>query len=595
MTSRRSANADVINRGIGRHHVVAALLALVVSLGLHAAVLTKIHSLDLFPQTTRIETKRYTSISMQDIELNPPIIENMDRQPLDNPEIALRAESSDVGLSELSAPEPVRFPLPEPRANPALSDHEDFGDVLSAPVRQEVLAIQDQIYDNEISALPRRWSQKDIPRIELAPDIQLPVQLSDQTHRATVIPDSIQPALFIEDHEAGTPEWSNLMYAKGPGDFTGMPVMPVSNSQNLDSILNERPEDVSELEAIEDLLQVKVSGNGSKNSDGSIYFALSIERASNETLPVQPRDLLFIQDSSESITPWKLDECRRGLKRWLDFLNAGDRFEILSFRDDINPCFGEWRTFNAASRQEAFGFIDGLRSEGNTDVYKSIQSAMSIDPEEGRTMLVVLITDGRPTVGVTGSSEIIEGVTRSNQGRVSIFTVGGGKKVNSFFLDLMSYRNRGDAIVVKGKEEIPGAMEEWAMQLQRPVLTDLSYSFANIEESDIFPKQLTHLFLDRPLVIHGRLPADTDRFVFQIVGRAGKEWHDMVFVINRDQIANGSSLIREQWAWQKTYHMIGEYIGAESPERLETIRSFSDEHELIVPYGFSRSLPRGNR
>lgn len=592
--------AESINRGINRHHVLAAVIAFIVSLGLHASLLTRMDHLALLPTHPAIHPKKYMAIEMADVRLTPPPPrEDVKRQPLDRPDVEIPSAGPEATpWTELKAPEPVRLPLPEPPAEPVVSAVLDMTAELPTAFRQEVLAIQDQLFTEEESTLPRRWVEAEIPKVHEAPDIQLPVELPETPSGAVEFSStSAAAAMFVEDTEAGTPDWMAIMAGRqaGTGEEEGIAIGVSSRGGRGDDLLKEKPEDVSQLKGIEDLLQVRVAGYTPQEGDGSLYFSLQIERGADTQLPVQPRDVLFIQDSSESMTPWKLDECRRGLKRWLDFLNPGDRFEILGFRDTTIPCFGGWRDYNAESRAEAFAFIDGLRAVGNTDVYQSLQSALAVEPSPDRTLLIVLVTDGRPTVGVIGSSEIIEGVTRFNRGRVSIFSLGGGKKVNSFFLDLLSYRNRGDALVVKGDEEIPGAMETWARQLRQPVLTDLSYSFSGIDSSEIYPKQLTHLFLDRPLIIHGRLPVDVNKLVFQVVGRAGTEWHDMIFVINRDQIAAGSSRLQQQWAWQKIYHMIGDYIGGASPEKLEVIRTFADRHGLIVPYGFSRALPARDR
>lgn len=590
--------ADAFNRGLDRRHVLAAVIAFTVSLILHATLLTRIDQLVSLPTHSAHETKKYTKIEMADVRLKPPPPrEDIERQPLENPDVEIPTVGTVEELwPEIKAPESVRLPLPEAPAEPANSKVDDASPELPAVFRQEVLAIQNQLFTDEESALPRRWVEAEIPKVNQAPDIQLPVELPDE--QATTAEFSSSSALhFIEDPDAGTPDWSAIMGGRslGGGEGNDGPAIGPSRNGGRDNVFDERPEDVSSLQGIEDLLQVKVAGYSPPDGDGSLYFSLQIERGSEKSLPVQPRDVLFIQDSSESITPWKLDECRRGLKRWLDFMNPGDRFEILGFRDVTTPCFGGWREYNAENRRIAFTFIDGLRAVGNTDVYKSLQSALAIEPDPDRTLMIILMTDGRPTVGVIGSSEIIEGVTRFNRGKVSIFSLGGGKKVNSFFLDLLSYRNRGDALVVRGDEEIPAAMENWAHQLRQPVLTDLSYSFSAIDSSEIYPKQLTHLFLDRPLVIHGRLPVDTDKLVFQVVGRAGDVWHDMVFVVNRDQISTGSAELQRQWAWQKIYHMIGDYISNASEQKLELIRTFADDHDLIVPYGFSRALPARSR
>jgi hypothetical protein len=572
---------------------VAAVVALLVSAGLHATVFTRMEQLPILRMPDVPAQPRFTPMELADVRLQPPP-ESVELEPADlaSPEAGLPPPGlPDAEAAEaLRPPEPVHLPLPEAPPVPSAAAPAAPDGQMDPTVRQDVMAIQDRIVSDDEAALPRRWVEADIPRIDQAPDIQLPVVVSSVTEQPTGFAAAAAPA-FIEDMEAGTPDWAVVMAQRGIGDSGGAPIRPVQGRTGGTGTLDERPEEVSSLTPIENLLQVRVD-SFTDPSDEHLYVAVHIEPASDGILSTQPRDVLFIQDSSESMTPWKLDECRRGLKRWLDFLNPGDRFEIMGFRDQPYACFGSWTEYDADSRERALAFIDGMRAVGDTDVYRSLEAALAMPLDPGRTPLLILVTDGRPTVGVIGSTEIIEGITRFNRGRVSMFSVGGGKKVNSFFLDLISYRNRGEAVVARGEEEIPAAMERWAGQLRRPVLTDLSYVFSRVDTTDIYPKQLTHLFLDRPLTIHGRFPAATDRIAFQVVGRSGGSWHDMVFDITRDQMHAGTSAIRDQWAWQKVYHMIGDYLGDATEERMEAIRGFADQYRLLVPYGFSRAMPR---
>lgn len=575
-----------------RTHLVAAAIAFVISAGLHTAVLSRISSIPILVRPASIEPKRFTPIEMADVRLTPPeAIQSLETTVLEKPPSDVPVESMAPDAQDaITAPEPVHLPLPAPDATPVVSAPPEVTADVPPAVRQEVLAIQDRMVPDQAEALPRRWIEKEIPRIDRAPDIQLPV---DPTVAAAGS-GSFNPALaasFVEDMDAGTPDWSAVMQSRITITNSGNAIQPRLPSGGLTGMLDEHPESISTLKSIENLLQINVVGYEHAD-DPYLYVALQIEPATQGILQPQPRDVLFIQDSSESMTPVKLDECRRGLKRWLDFLNPGDRFEIMGFRDSTYTCFGDWTEYNAETRQQAMTFIDGMRAVGDTDVYRSLESALSRPFDPSRTSMLILVTDGRPTVGVIGSSEIIEGITRFNRGNVSVFSVGGGKKVNSFFLDLMSYRNRGEAVVARGEEEIPSAMETWARQLQRPVLTDLSYTFSGVDASEIYPKQLTHLFQDRPLVIHGRFPRDARQIAFQVVGRAGDNWHDMVFLIDRDQITAGTVDLRSKWAWQKVYHMIGDYLSDSTAERLETIRSFAEAYNLVVPYGFSRAMPR---
>ncbi len=580
-----------LNLNIARHPGMAAILALAASLLIHAVLLVSIDELPVRNAKGERSMPRYVPVEVANVSRTlPPREETLSRAELDNPGVLMPVDAEVTAHDAAAITAPAMPVLPIPELAPLKLESTPW---LPTSTRLEAMHIPEPRHDEADSALPRRWIEADIPRMDQAPDIQLPVELDD----SLVTKGSFDAAAIASWHDTegvGTPDWQAVIAGRQVlGDaITGTTMAPVrpSRPDDVAAFLDERPEHVSALESIEELLQIRASGY--RSSDGHLYFAMRIEPVDDQALPVQPRDVLLVQDSSGSMTPQKMDECRRGLRRWLDFLNPGDRFDLVGFSDDIRPCFGEWRAYDAAARREAMAFIDGLRAVGNTDIFLSLQEALDRTWSPERTMVLVLMTDGRPTVGVTGSSDIIERITRRNQGRISIFAVGGGRQVNSFFLDLISFRNRGDANVVTQQEGIPVAMEDLARQLRRPVLTDLTYRFSGMDGSEIYPRQLANLFLDRPLVIYGRVPSPTGPLAFHVVGRSGQEWRDFLFVVDEETMPPGTADLKNRWAWQKIYHMIGDYLGDPSPAWLENIRNFSDAYGLLVPYGFSRAVPR---
>lgn len=208
-----------------------------------------------------------------------------------------------------------------------------------------------------------------------------------------------------------------------------------------------------------------------------------------------------------------------------------------------------------------------------------------------RPLVALLVTDGRPTTGVVDSSEIIEQFTRANDGSRSMFCLGGGRKVNRFLLDLLSYRNRGDSAIVEDRAEIPGRMDALALETARPVLSDLAYRISPLGETEIYPRRLTHLYLDRPLVVYGRCRAGAGRAVMQTIGRSGPAAHDMVFELDLDASAEGGATIRTDWVWQRIYELIARHIETGSTAVMEEITALSAKYGVNVPYGGDIPLP----
>lgn len=154
--------------------------------------------------------------------------------------------------------------------------------------------------------------------------------------------------------------------------------------------------------------------------------------------------------------------------------------------------------------------------------------------------------------------------------------------MNRFLLDLISFKNRGDSLVVRDRTDIPEALERWSDQLSRPVLTHLTYHFVGADDAEVYPKSLSYLFLDRPLVVYGRTKSDA--VAFQIVGRSGEKRHDMVFAVDLKEAAGATRELQQKWAWHRIYDLIGEHLRTQEPQLLDTIKNIADQYGLIVPY-----------
>jgi uncharacterized protein YegL len=573
---------------------VAALCALALSLVLHGVLLSRLPSMLVGHLLESPAYPDYPAIAMGEVQPEPPEpFHPAARFRPENP-----AEIAEVwgGAEVLAAMAAANLPIPE---GPELSTGPVKGEAesLAEPPhpdqpaawdpRQEVLQIERPQLDEREAALPRRYAAS-TPRTDHVPDITLPVEQPMDLTSGLMggLPPGIESLSRPMVAGPGLPEAAGG--AQLPDHFSPG-AMPTERPPLQDTAPLESERDV---EPVEQYLQVTTRVFRATDEPEFLYFELQITRRSETALPVLPKDVLLVQDCSESMTPWKLAECKRGLIRWLDQLNPGDRFDLLAFRDTTTRCFGHWQPFTSAHKATALAFIDGLRAQGNTDVLASLQEALSAVSENGRPVLMALITDGRPTTGVTESSAIIEGFTSSNQGRISVFGLGGGQRVNRFLLDLLSYRNRGDSLVVEESEKIPYAMERWGEETRRPVLSDLSYQFSGIEQESIYPATLTHLYLDRPLTLYGRAPVNHPPAAFQIVGRSGGQIRDMVFSLDLDGASRGDESLRRRWVWHRVYEWIGSYLREPNEAQRSAIQQLADRYGLVVPYGFGQAMPR---
>jgi hypothetical protein len=436
----------------------------------------------------------------------------------------------------------------------------------------EIIAITEPRAIEDVHSRPRSY----IPFVERAketPDIVIPAE-REETRKST------GTTQLPSDTSGGRLSVGLRGTATQPGT-------PGYGEGKLDTqIPKEALVPAKQHQPVEKLLKVNLRTYASDAEPGVGYFLLQIERAAADVLPVLPKDMLFVQDASASIAEERLYFCRQALTNCIKKLNPVDRFNVVSFREQTEFCFSDWVNPTPQTIEQASYYIDRLRPAGNTDIFGAMKQILEIKRIPGRPMIVLLITDGKATAGLTQSSEIIAQFSNANKGAVSVFVLGTTQLANWYLIGFLGYCNRGDSIIVtSGRWDIPKYIEGLMAEISRPVLTDLSVWFARATNVEAYPVMLSNLYLDRPLAICGKYPLSVTNLIFQIVGKAGEKDCDMVFNIDiKNAGAPGNKEIRTEWARQKIYHMIAECVKNPQQSLREEIKRLSRIYKLPVPF-----------
>jgi len=507
--------------------------------------------------------------------------------------------------------------LPAPKAVDIGNQLEGIDKAMQAPdaaalpaasfdARRELMEIDETLHREDVVTVPREFIP-DVKREIDVPDIappQLPEMSSLPVAAAPEPPPLAAPRAApppIDSIAAlPPPSFDSLLPDARIGD-------PVESPELLAAQIRAaaEPRPAQEHKAVEQLLDINVTQFSSPEDAQYLYFKVAVERgrsavsgqgglggragtdaAAAPSLPVLPKGVVLMQDCSMSITQPKLDEFKKGAVLWLESIRPGDYFNVISFSDGVEAAFADLVPMTPQNKQTARWFVDDMGLRGKTDVYASLQKLQAMSVRSPVPVVAILLTDGRPTVGLQDSTDIIEKFTREAGGKLSVFCVGGGSRANEYLLDLLSYRNRGDSILVGAASQLPKAMGNMADQLERPVLADLRYAFTGEVQPEVYPTTLTHLYLDRPLEIFGRVPrAGAGKLAFQVVGTSkSRETHDMVFQLDPRTGGQGDAYLRQQWAWHKMYHLIGTYLKTRDASQLAQIRLMASKFNLRVPY-----------
>jgi|GEM_PF-1261805 len=443
--------------------------------------------------------------------------------------------------------------------------------------RREILEIEERKAQAELAVLPR----KSIPKVErtrAAADIllsvnreALPAAGEKLTAAAAVGATAPGPADIAQTAAAGAQVGPMRPGVVAPGGKGGSSIFDEGGPA---------------LRPIENLLTAEISVFKPADEPGYGYFKIEIRRSGEEALPVLQKDIVLVQDCSASISAQRLEFCKIGLLCCLAQLQPGDRFNVISFRDAVEMCFEDWAENESSQVMRARDFAGSMVSQGATDIFASLRRLLELKRTPGRPVIAFVITDGRPTVGLTHSSNIIGEFSKLNEGSLSVFTMGTVQTANAYLLDLLGYCNRGAGWVnTRGRWNIPDLMQSIMQAVGRPVVTDLRFRFAAGSNCEVYPVLTENLYLDRPLALYGRYLTTTTNVVFQAVGQGADTRCDMVFDLSLERPASQSGPeLRTAWARQKIYHLIGQYARRANPATLEELIRTARRYGIDVPY-----------
>ena len=298
------------------------------------------------------------------------------------------------------------------------------------------------------------------------------------------------------------------------------------------------------------------------------------------------KDVLFLVDSSKSISSDQLRSFKRGLSSGLQSLNTKDRFNIIDFTTKPEPCFPRLTQNTLNSIKQGTDFIDDLNSYGKTDVYSSLKPFVTdAVTEKKRPILLFLLTDGVSTVSESKeNSEIIQKITESNKENVSVFGFSCGDDINSFLIDFLTYRNRGDSLIINGLNGAGESLGKYISARSEILVSNLNYRYMGQNKEDLFPKSLPHLYKNKTLSIFGTFNLSEKENMIQLLGTSSAGSRQLIYKLIYEDANRAGRDLAKSWAAQKIFHLIGKLTDKKDPGVVSEIRSLQQKFEVYVPY-----------
>jgi Ca-activated chloride channel family protein len=318
-----------------------------------------------------------------------------------------------------------------------------------------------------------------------------------------------------------------------------------------------------------------------ESGEDGFFLLLVAPQVDVDEREVVARDMIFVLDTSGSMADEKIEQAKEALEYILDHLNTEDRFNIVAFSTGVRIYERELEP--ASDADDAQRFIDDLRAVGGTNIDLALAEALTMADGE-RPQIVIFLTDGLPTEGVTDADTIIANVKRQASENVRIFTFGVGNDVNTFLLDTIAQDYRGASSYVRPHESIEEEVSTFYAKVSTPLLADIELDWGDLRVEETYPYPLPDLFAGTQLVVVGRY-REGGRTDVVLSGEVNGEEQEFVYENLRFSDRGGEEFIPRLWATRKIGYLLNEIrLHGEGRELIDEIVDLSVRYGIMTPY-----------
>lgn len=301
------------------------------------------------------------------------------------------------------------------------------------------------------------------------------------------------------------------------------------------------------------------------------------------------KDIVFVLDTSGSMAEeGKMEKARAALLYGIRILRPQDRFNVVSFAGEERLMETRMIAADDQGRKRGEEFTRALRPVGGTNINQALLTAMQQFEAGNRPKILVFMTDGLPTVGVTDANQIVANARAARVAGMRLFTFGVGYDVNTALLDKLGADNGGVADYVEPKEDLEVKVSNFFAKVNYPVLTDLKLDMSGVQTDLVYPRALPDLFRGSQITLIGRYrnPIDLDYVRLQLSGIANGAtknyfYNNLRFPLRED----ANDFLPRLWATRRVGWLMEQVrTNGEQQELRDEIVDLGTRYGIVTPY-----------
>ncbi|XP_026567269.1 inter-alpha-trypsin inhibitor heavy chain H6 [Pseudonaja textilis] len=266
------------------------------------------------------------------------------------------------------------------------------------------------------------------------------------------------------------------------------------------------------------------------SGDVQIYNGYFAHYFAPRGMPLLQKDVVFVIDISGSMYGTKLKQIKKAMHVILSDLHQDDHFNIVTFSDTVNV----WKpnqSIQATSQniRKAKDYASKMEADGWTDINAALLAAASLFNQsssmdgkvekEPRIPLIIFLTDGEATSGVTAGSRILTNAQRALKGTISLFGLAFGDDADYGLLRRLSLENRGVARRIYEDADATLQLKGFYDEIASPLLYDVELSYLDGVAEGLTQNLFPNYFQGSELVVVGRVKPGATKLQVRTTGQ----------------------------------------------------------------------------
>jgi uncharacterized protein YegL len=225
-------------------------------------------------------------------------------------------------------------------------------------------------------------------------------------------------------------------------------------------------------------------------------------------LEALPKYTVFVLDVSGSMQGEKITQLQDAMFTILDDMTEDDYFSILTFNYGVqvwssNEIVPINKSLDASSQNimqatrnnldVAIAFTNSLEANGGTNINSGMLRGLELAKENKERVgllpnntqaMVVFMTDGEPTSGVTSKTTIKSNIVKANQPQIPLYCIAFGRDADFKLMKEISEEADSWAKMIYEGGDAAIQLENFFAQISDPVISGLKFEYAGVNETD---------------------------------------------------------------------------------------------------------------